>query len=1700
MATNLSSTTFANTYKDDYKDSDNYYRILFNSGKALQARELTQLQTIIQSEIGRFARNIFKEGSVVSTGDPTLNNKYAYIRLVSGVADGDLPAVGQTWYDTTDNVKFKILRTATQTDTGDRATLYVQYIYTKDATAGATSIVVANGRTITNGTDLLTVASSSATGYGTLFSVPKGEFFTKEHFVFVESQSILLSYYSDTPTADVGFKITEDIVTVADTDALYDNQGSTPNTASPGADRYRIRLTLIDKSDVQSDENFILLCRVVDGKITWKADAKKSYNTINEVLAQRTKEESGNYTVRAFRANFKEKDSDELTLTVEPGVAYVEGYRLETGLTNIDVNRSQITQQVTGKSVVPQYGNFVVADSANASYGLPPIQNFAPVNLYDSINGTGNIIGSARVRAAQRYGTDIRYYLFDVQMNSGKNFTAVESFGGGPTDFVTIKLENGVAVLQETGNNSLLFPLPAPRPTNTGVTVLTSTGLKVQRRYTFTTSSTTHSLDALKASDGANWGGSALTFTDAGDWILSKVDGTPTAPTINSGLGTGTVIIGGLTTSTAYVLYAYVHVSNPVQKNKTLTAASKSFSAFNGGADSDGTLNWLELNHSDVFKVNWVKLDDSNGRDITTSFIFDNGQRDNFYKFGRLIQKEGLSIPTNRTIVTNYEYFEHGTGHFFSANSYGGINYTLIPSHTKNNGETISLRDVLDFRPAFDSSGGFTETNDVVTLLPENTDNIGVTTTHYLSRKDKLVVRRNETDLKAPTAEVTYIEGQPSFNPVEPLAPVGSMTLYKYELNPYTLSESDLSVEYINNKGYTMRDIGKLEKRIDILEELTTLNLLEVNTASLLVVDSAGNPRTKSGFLADNFTSQDFSEINTPRYRASIDQAENTLNPPFVSKEIRLTFDSSNSNYSNANVQRTGDVVTLQYTNKNIVNQNLATETINVNPFAVIGNEGYLTLSPTSDNWVETRYRQDNIIDGGVRSNLNADQLRQALRNGWTGSNGQFVITGDRVIRETVGDTVVDVQTVPWMRSKKIAFKAVNVRPDTQYFPYFNGVAVDNWVNDDSFELNRISAQTTTYGNRYANATAHPDGSTILTSNSQGVVEGTFFIPSTNSLKFRTGAAEFKLLDVTGGSDDNAASIARATFTSAGVINTRQKTVRATRQVTGSQVWFDPIAQSFLVDAGEYPSGMFLTQAGVFFSSIDSDVPVTLQIVAMENGIPTQNVLNEASVTKIPTNFINSTDLSTIQSNEEVFTFLEPVYLEPGREYAMVLLAESTKYNVYVAKTYDYVIGTTSKRVNRQPTLGSFFASQNSSTWTPDQTRDMMFKLYRASFNTNAQAAYLENADMPYELLRPNPLRFDSGDSDVTFSFNGHGFALNDKVRVILPSDFDDSIAGIVDSAIGGDSDNSLHGIKVITGVDWTGFKIGAGSTKAGNVTASSSLITGGEGIVVEQQAHFDEFIPLIDTLQPDGTSIISQAQFTSTSSYGDGRNTSPVRSKTSTFVSPQSSSNRSQHITLNEVNYRDEPAVILTSTNEAVELGGTKKSATIRMTLYSNDSAVSPVIDLQRSSLIVTENVIDQQDSATASNAPLHYVAETHPSAGTIAARHLTKQITLQEPAVGLKVLLSANRPSDANIEVYFKTGTGDDVLDDKAWTQVSATTILPADDDRKTYREYEYLAGGNNGTLASFTTYQIKIVMTSTNSSRSPKIKDLRVIALAT
>ena len=63
---------------------------------------------------------------------------------------------------------------------------------------------------------------------------------------------------------------------------------------------------------------------------------------------------------------------------------------------------------------------------------------------------------------------------------------------------------------------------------------------------------------------------------------------------------------------------------------------------------------------------------------------------------------------------------------------------------------------------------------------------------------------------------------------------------------------------------------------------------------------------------------------------------------------------------------------------------------------------------------------------------------------------------------------------------------------------------------------------------------------------------------------------------------------------------------------------------------------------------------------------------------------------------------------------------------------------------------------------------------------------------------------------------------------------------------------------------------------------------------------------------------------------------------------------------------------------------------------------------------------------------------------------------------------------------------------------TEIAEATSNPADEVKSIFREYEYLAGGQVGNLDAFTQFQVKVVLTTTNSSKFPTIKDFRAIAL--
>ena len=1712
MAT-FTKNSFETTYKDDFIDSDNYHRILFNSGRALQARELTQMQTIIQEEVARFGRNVFKDGAAVNPGGPTVNNSFEFVKL--NTATNQLPAdistlIGIELTGATSSVKGRVLRVEPASGS-DPATLYVQYTNTTDSLLSGTSVVrFTAGENITGGGETLSVQTTNtvanpATGQGTIISNAGGDFFVRGHFVFAKPQSVLLSKYSKFPDEVVGFIVTEDIVTSDDDTALFDNQGATPNTTSPGADRYRIQLTLAKKSDVSATDNFVFYCDVVNGEIIEQVTGADNYNKINEVLALRTKEESGNYIVNPFRVNFEEDSAggsaSNLIASVSKGTAYINGYRFNTEKpTKLVVPKPRTTTTINNEAIGVNYGSFVLSPNILGNLG---IATFGLVDLRSVAAYGGSTIGTARVRAIAEDGANYKIYLFDINMNSAQSFRNVKSIGTSTTDYADLILESGKAVLKESVQQSLIFPLPKSRPKN-----LSDISLEVQRMFTGTANSSGQLTLTLSTT--------GETFVNTSDWLVTTdSDGLTDSDASFGSVGSNSMTISNLGNNKAVTVYAKVNKSVGQSRTKTLTEETHT-----GTTVTENGISFLKLPRADIFEVSEIKQTNTNGADLSSKFEVDNGQRINYYQNGRLIVRKNTSAPSG-TIFAKYKFFSHGaTGDFFSVNSYTGqVNYEDIPNLSISSRESLNLRDVLDFRSVRDS-GASTGSFGTIHELPSNGDIVTVDAEYYLPRSDKIVANQDGT--------LKLESGQPGFSRQLPPTPENTLNLFELNLNGYGISDSDLSTRVMKAKRFRMEDIARLEERIDDLEETTALTFLEQQTETLLITDSSGTARTKTGFLVDNFKDRAFSDTQDPDYRASINPVTKTLHPHVSVFNTPLKFDASKS----SNTVLKGDNVYLQFTHDSAISQRLISGVENVNPFAVVVHEGQITLSPESDVWVNTEYEPANVtnvevtVDQGVIQGQaprpfawngvqlpNFQNVGQLDTTNWFGnwnwnwngvSNVEVVsdvrqgrrrtrtfsqtITSSEVVNEVIADRTVSLTFVPFMRPRLVFYKVEGLRPATRYFPFFDGVAFDSFTRAGTNEFTNVAGQTYV-GNQYQGLNAHPNGSTNIVTDANGAVEGSFLIPSSDTNRFRSGDREFKLLDISVDNQSSATSFASKIFTSRGTIDTRQQDIISTRTTTIATrqweevTWSDPLAQTFMVTA---PSGMFVTKVECYFKTKDTSIPVQLQIRPVVNGAPSSDHIVPGSTVFVNP---NSVQLPTEQTQTQVllapttFEFTEPVFLNGDTEYCIVLLSDCTSYNAYVGETYAFELGSTERRINRQPSLGSLFKSQNGTTWEPDQTKDLAFTMFKASFNTAGGHAIFENAPVPDNLLHNNPILTVADDSDVTVLMPDHGFKVNDTVTI---SGFDSAGTGVIN---GMDSAGLVNGTHTVTAVDGNSyqFKLNVGGTTSGLPNAAGYV--GGARVRTTRQVEFDIAIPTLDNLVPEDTTLSFSGKFMTGSSLAGNE------------TRFQKDASFSTDLVLNTDNSFDAPRLIATTANETVNLGAGEKSVTIRANMNTTRADVSPVVDTQRTALTTAHHRIDNQVSSNAtagiSNVPLFYVAETQPFGGSALSKHITRPITLLEDAINLKILLSALKPNGASFDVYFRTATEGQDITQQSYTLANIESPVAA--DNANFKEYRYLASLQNA-IESFNQYQVKIVMNSVNSSKVPLIKDLRIIALAT
>ena len=1435
-------------------------------------------------------------------------------------------------------------------------------------------------------------------------------------------------------------------------------------------------------------------------------------------------------------------------------------------------------------------GNITVANSDATILGKGTTFN-SDLKISDSITFTNNAGGTVT--------KIVKYIVSDTELELTANV------GGSDVTTAGVITRNRTK-LQNPENNISVFKLPninvkTLKTTNNGGA--TDTNFNIRRNFTGTLSST-----------------GTVTITAGTNELFasqSNTDYTVTVMTTGSG-GTGAVgdvlntsgsnhegsaifILGGSPTGKTLTfdfganfqghkvkILATISRSVAGSKTKTLNAAStvavSSQSIIESGV--------IGLAKADVYKINNIYMAanfstaaNTGNTNITSRFDLDNGQRDNYYDIGRIKLKPGALKPTGRLLI-DFDYFSHGSGDYFDVDSYSGvIDYEDIQSYSSDTtGIKYQLRDSLDFRPRVDDAStvsGSTSGSDfersyngtgssTVDVVEFNSD---VTTDfeYFLNRIDKIFITREGT--------LKVLKGAAALNPLKPGNLEGHLHLATLRIPSYTLVTDDVIVEQEDNKRFTMRDIGRLEKRIQNVEYYTQLSLLEADAQSLQIQDAEGYDRFKNGFVVDNFTGHNIGDVGNNDYKISIDRGRGEARTMFNEDVIELEEVDNDgtaildADRTAAGYQKTGDLITLPYTETSVIEQPFATKTENLNPFLIFDWIGSIELNPPLDEWKETERAPELVVNvNGTFDNLainagldntttssiplgtewnewqdqwsgNPRTSRSQMGNKITTTTSVDVVQTRAGIRseiipqtvtQSLGDRVVSVNFVPFIRSRTITFTAQGLRPNTKVYPFFDNIDIASYVTPSGGSL----------------------GGNLIT-DINGFVVGTFAIPDSkvdSNPRWRTGTRVFRLTSSSTNANDVTASATsgEADYVARGLQETVREGIVSTREavtvrtqtsqtntvsrVTSRSVQMinrDPLAQSFSIDTAD---GTFVTSLDVYFATKSTTIPVRAEIRNMVNGYP------GSTIVPFSQKYLNPADinLSTDGTTSTTFTFHSPVYLNEGVEYCIVLKSESSDYTVYVARLGETAL-VSDRTVSKQPALGVLFKSANNSTWSPEQMEDLKFNLKKAVFTTNqSSTVVVANKVLPTKILNTNSIRTFNGTGLIRVFHKNHGHhSTTDNV----------TISGIASGTYNGIAHSAINGTYTsISNMTLDSYDL----TTTGTANASGDI--GGSTITASQNRLFNVIQLQIGSVVHPGTTLSSTLRTTTGRSI-NGVET-PFTIQTTTSMKP---------IVNGDNIYFDEPRMVASRINEINELD-VFQTLFEKLTIITTNANLSPVIDVKRLNAFVISNRLNNPlvsstntftgdgsdttftlsgtptsvhllsvkkngeklqpvDDFTVSGTTLtmgvapasgssvvakitntvNFEEDTAVEGGSSEGAYITKSIALANTSTALDIRVAASIRSTSSIKTFYRLSGGDETrrIEDIEFTPFNTdgspdVVVDPSTGDitlDNNFKDHKFSVSNTH----DFTSFQIKIVFNGTNSAFPARLKDFRAIALA-
>lgn len=449
----MALNTNISPYFDDFDELKNYHQILFRPGVSVQARELTQIQSILRNQIEQFGNHIFRQGSIVIPGNSNaeLNVPYAKIEsLFDSTAIDPSIWLNKVIVGDTSGVTgiVKHIEYATLTDP---ITFYVTYTsggIIDDVPTGKLAFDIGEDLYLQDAPDVLCKIKSDvgSVGQGSIAYINKGVYYVNGTFVTVDKQQTVIDKYGTAPSCHVLLKINEEFITSDDDQTLLDPAQGQNNFAAPGADRLKISLTLtsLQLTDTIADD-YIEIMRFRDGVLEEHARTPR-YNELEKSLARRTYDESGNYVVSGLDGVISEHLRDatnggvstsgsreNYAVTVKSGKAYIGGFESERIADTVLVKPKARTAdhvKLKDANLRPKFGRYILVSNI---VGGPNINERQVIELWndnDPSNSSASKVGEARVLAIDYLGVSDIYKIWVTDLTFNSVLVSMDSVGG----------------------------------------------------------------------------------------------------------------------------------------------------------------------------------------------------------------------------------------------------------------------------------------------------------------------------------------------------------------------------------------------------------------------------------------------------------------------------------------------------------------------------------------------------------------------------------------------------------------------------------------------------------------------------------------------------------------------------------------------------------------------------------------------------------------------------------------------------------------------------------------------------------------------------------------------------------------------------------------------------------------------------------------------------------------------------------------------------------------------------------------------------------------------------------------------------------------------------------------------------------------------------------------------------------------------